>query len=160
MVKIALQLKAVLENITNLRPEGEDFRWYLKLKCLSCGEVSEKWQYVTLQESTPLKGGRGHANLVSKCKLCGRENNLDILQDSIQPYCAENTEEFRTAVVFECRGVEPVDFSPRVGFVAEGANSGMKFDEVELTEGEWMDYDENAQEPVGITELEHRFVKA
>lgn len=29
--KIALQLKATLENVTNLRPVGEDFRWYLKV---------------------------------------------------------------------------------------------------------------------------------
>lgn len=31
MQKIGLQLKATLENITNLRPVGEDFRWYLKV---------------------------------------------------------------------------------------------------------------------------------
>lgn len=30
--KIALQLKATLENVTNLRPVGEDFRWYLKVR--------------------------------------------------------------------------------------------------------------------------------
>lgn len=29
--KIALQIKANLENVTNLLPEGEDFRWYLKV---------------------------------------------------------------------------------------------------------------------------------
>uniref|UniRef100_D6REH4 CXXC motif containing zinc binding protein n=1 Tax=Mus musculus TaxID=10090 RepID=D6REH4_MOUSE len=46
--KIALQLKATLENVTNLRPVGEDFRWYLKMKCGNCGEISEKWQYIRL----------------------------------------------------------------------------------------------------------------
>lgn len=30
--KVALQLKATLENVTNLRPVGEDFRWYLKVR--------------------------------------------------------------------------------------------------------------------------------
>lgn len=29
-----------------------------------------------LQENTPVKGGRGHASLVMKCKLCGRENHI------------------------------------------------------------------------------------
>jgi len=24
----------------------------------------------------PLKGGRGHASMVLKCKLCGRENSI------------------------------------------------------------------------------------
>lgn len=55
--KIALQLKATLENVTNLRPVGEDFRWYLK-------------------DSVALKGGRGSASMVQKCKLCARENSI------------------------------------------------------------------------------------
>ncbi|KAK2101525.1 COP9 signalosome complex subunit 7a [Saguinus oedipus] len=37
--KIALQLKATLEDITNLRPVGEDFWWYLK-----CGTEAGPWQ--------------------------------------------------------------------------------------------------------------------
>jgi len=80
MVKIALQLKAVLENCSELKPEDEDFRWYLKHKCGNCGDtpgicsylfqfriqikaynILEHWQYVTLSESHPLKGGRGEA---------------------------------------------------------------------------------------------------
>lgn len=28
------------------------------------------------QESTPLKGGRGSASMVQKCKLCARENSI------------------------------------------------------------------------------------
>ena len=42
MVKIGLQLKAFLENVTGLIPEGEDFRWYLKLKCANCGDFLKK----------------------------------------------------------------------------------------------------------------------
>ncbi|XP_015748182.1 PREDICTED: UPF0587 protein C1orf123-like [Acropora digitifera] len=30
MVRIALQFKANLENLTNVRPDEDDFRWYLK----------------------------------------------------------------------------------------------------------------------------------
>ena len=29
--KIGLQLSAQLENVTNLKPEEDDFRWYLKV---------------------------------------------------------------------------------------------------------------------------------
>ena len=65
-----------------------------------------------IQESSPLKGGRGSASLVAKCKMCSRENSIDIIQDSITPYDA--SESFKTIVVFDCRGIEPVDFSPRV----------------------------------------------
>merc|ERR1711915_1141711 len=84
MVKFGLQFKATLENVTNVRPLGEDFRWFLKLKCGSCGEISEKWQYITLVESTPLKGGRGSASMVQKCKLCSRENSIGNKMKSVQ----------------------------------------------------------------------------
>ena len=30
--RIALQFKANLENLTNVRPDEEDFRWYLKVR--------------------------------------------------------------------------------------------------------------------------------
>ncbi|XP_064575463.1 CXXC motif containing zinc binding protein isoform X3 [Zonotrichia leucophrys gambelii] len=114
MGRIGLQLRATLENITRLRAEGEDFRWYLKLKCGNCGEVSEKWQYLRLMDSAPLKGGRGSATMVQKCKLCSRENSIDILSQTIKPYNAEDSEKFKTIVEFECRGLEPVDFQPQL----------------------------------------------
>uniref|UniRef100_A0A1X7VHE0 CXXC motif containing zinc binding protein n=1 Tax=Amphimedon queenslandica TaxID=400682 RepID=A0A1X7VHE0_AMPQE len=48
MVKIALQFKACLEGITKLEATGEDFRWYLKIKCNSCGTDNDNWIYITL----------------------------------------------------------------------------------------------------------------
>ena len=80
------------------------FRWYLKLKCNSCGEVPDHWQYISQEERVPVKvnlpkpdqeflvhryswktvqGGRGDANAVIKCKLCSRENSIDILPETI-----------------------------------------------------------------------------
>ncbi|XP_053103158.1 CXXC motif containing zinc binding protein isoform X4 [Hemicordylus capensis] len=137
MGKIGLQFKATLENITNLRPAGEDFRWYLK-------------------DSHPLKGGRGSATMVQKCKLCSRENSIDILSHTMKPYNSEDNETFKTIVEFECRGLEPVDFQPQAGFVAEGAESGTPFNEINLLEKDWNDYDEKIKDSVGIYEVTHR----
>lgn len=139
--KIALQIKADLENVTNFRAQGEDFRWYLK-------------------ENTPVKGGRGHASLVMKCKLCSRENHIDIIRDSIKPYCDTDAGKFATIVAFDCRGIEPVDFSPRAGFVAEGVESGTPFNEIAFNEGDsdWVDFDEPASQSVGVYNIEHKFV--
>ncbi|MGH0173247.1 UNVERIFIED_CONTAM: hypothetical protein FKN15_068203 [Acipenser sinensis] len=123
----------MLENITNVRPFGDDFRWFLKLKCGNCGEVSDKWQYITLMDSVPLKGGRGSASMVQKCKLCSRENSIDILKDTMKPYHA--------------------------GFAAEGAETGTPFTEINLQEKDWNDYDEKAKESVGIYEVAHQFIK-
>ncbi|XP_006879871.1 PREDICTED: UPF0587 protein C1orf123 homolog [Elephantulus edwardii] len=157
--KIALQLKATLENVTSLRPVGEDFRWYLKMKCGNCGEISEKWQYIRLMDSVALKGGRGSASMVQKCKLCSRENSIEILSSTIKSYNAEDSEKFKTIVEFECRGLEPVDFQPQAGFAAEGLESGTVFSDINLQEKDWTDYDEKAQESVGIYEVTHQFVK-
>ena len=44
-------------------------RWYLKLKCANCGETPDHWQYVDQTDKQPLKGGRGEACAVIKCKV-------------------------------------------------------------------------------------------
>lgn len=60
---------------------------------------------------------------------------------------------------FDCRGIEPVEFEPRIGWKAEGVDTSTKFPDINLTEKEWADYDEKKNEPVGIYEFEYRFVK-
>ncbi|XP_057299631.1 UPF0587 protein v1g245604-like isoform X1 [Hydractinia symbiolongicarpus] len=158
MVKIGLQFKSTLENLTNLKAEGDDFRWYVKTKCLNCGEETKAFIYLCLLENAPLKGGRGHASIVSKCKLCSRENSIDILKETITEYNIEHSGSFHTIVVFECRGMEPTEFSPRTGWSASGAETNSQF-LVDLTEGDWCDFDEKASVSVGIYEIEHKFVK-
>ena len=44
-------------------------RWYMKLKCANCGEIPDHWQYIDQTEKQPLKGGRGEACAVIKCKV-------------------------------------------------------------------------------------------
>ena len=63
-------------------------------------------------------------------------------------------------VIFDCRGLEPFDFSPRTGFTCKGVESGTEFKDVNLSDKEWTEYDEKAQKPVGIYEVSHNFVKA
>ena len=56
LMKIRLQIKANLENVTGLMPENvQEFCWCLKLRCTECGEIPDRWQYVTLSEEQPLK---------------------------------------------------------------------------------------------------------
>ena len=168
MVKIGLQIKAFLEFVTGLIPEDiEEFRWHLKIKCNQCGEVPSHWQYATLSEEQPLKGGRGSANYVSKCKLCGKTNSLDIINDSVVSYDANDSTKFKTIVIFDCRGLEPVDFEPRDGWKArgykenedgEGEETSTEFNEIDLSDKEWADYDEKSEESTMISEFEVKFV--
>ncbi|XP_067678963.1 UPF0587 protein v1g245604-like [Haliotis asinina] len=158
MVKISLQLSAQLENVTNLKAVDEDFRWYLKLRCLNCGEETADFVYLTLTDSSPLTGGRGSASVVLRCKLCKRENSIDILKDTLSSYTAADAGKFKSVVTFDCRGVEPTDFSPRVGWNVEGEETSTVFSDIDLGDKEWYDYDEKGQTSVSITELQHKFV--
>lgn len=157
-MKTGLQISAQLENLECVKPTGDDFRWYLKLTCSSCGEVTSEFVYCSLSENLPLKGGRGHASLVIKCKLCKRENSLDIIKESITPYTQDDAGQYKTIVVFDCRGVTPSDFSPRVGWEARCSESSTVFSDVDLKESEWFEYDEQAKESVSITEFSYKFV--
>ncbi|XP_076808747.1 CXXC motif containing zinc binding protein-like [Clavelina lepadiformis] len=158
MVKIALEINAFLENVSSLQAVGEEFRWYLKLKCSSCGEVSSSWQYVSLSESTETKGGRGSASMVQKCKMCGRENHLDILNEHVKSYTVDTSGQYAPVVAFECRGLEPKEFDIRSGWVVTSCFNTL-FEDVDLSEKEWYDYDEKGNQSVSITELTYKFVK-
>lgn len=159
MVKIALQIKATLENIEELKPSGSEFKWYLKFTCGNCGEKSEKWSYVTLDESIPVKKRNAVNHFASKCKFCSRENSLTILKDAIKSFLGNDQGQFQTVAIFDCRGLEPNEFSAREGWIARTVNDGKEFTNVDLTEGEWADYCDKIKEPVGIYEIEHRFEK-
>jgi hypothetical protein len=116
MVKIALQLKATLDNVTDFRIESVDnFIWYLKIDCTKCHTQSDKFHDITLQESSSIAGSRGEANFLIKCKFCSQEGNLNI--EPIKPsatYTSDDSDNhvFKTFVVFDCRGIEPVDWQP------------------------------------------------
>ena len=113
------------------------------------------------------RGGRsrrgGEANFVSKCKLCSRVNSIDIVADSVTSYDAPDSNSWKTVVVVDCRGVEPVEFSPRNGWAArgwkDGEESGTSFEDVDLSEGDWEDYDDKLQEAARISEFESRLVQ-
>ena len=168
MVKIGLQIKANMEFVTGLIPDGiEDFRWHLKVKCTQCGEVPDHWQYVTLAEEQPLKGGRGSANFIYKCKLCSQQKSLDIKQESVVSYDFQDSNKFKTIVVFDCRGLEPCDFEPRDGWKAQGYKENEEgegeptstiFNDVDLSDKEWADYDESSGESTVISEFEVKFI--
>ncbi|KAJ2993917.1 hypothetical protein HDV02_001995 [Globomyces sp. JEL0801] len=57
-------------------------------------------------------------------------------------------------IVIEGRGWEPVEWIPTIGFRAEGVESGTVFDEIDLTDLEWCDYDEKAGESVDIMDIQ------
>jgi Eukaryotic protein of unknown function (DUF866) len=62
-------------------------------------------------------------------------------------------------VAFDCRGIEPIDFDPRSGFIVKAAENGQTFEDVEFEDGDWTEYDDKNKQSVGISEFKSNFVK-
>lgn len=74
-------------------------------------------------------------------------------------YTEGDTGTFKTIASFDCRGVEPVDFSPRSGWIVKSSENGQTFEDVDLSEDDWVDYDTKNKVSVGIYEFESKFIK-
>ncbi|KAI8969062.1 hypothetical protein BDF20DRAFT_827477, partial [Mycotypha africana] len=136
--KLGLYLKADLENVTDLLP-AEDFEWNFK-------------------DTYEMNSSRGSANLVMRCKFCKRDMTASFEPSfKIKKYDAENSGKFQQIAQFDCRGMELVDFQPKEPWSAKGLETNSVFEDIDLTEGEWADYDEKAGEPVAINNIEVEF---
>ncbi|GAA5856384.1 hypothetical protein JCM8547_008717 [Rhodosporidiobolus lusitaniae] len=167
MVKLALQLKATLEAVTDLKPVGEDFTWMVKAQCTSCREEHPSWMGIDATETREIPGSRGEANLVWRCQMCKREHTIsfdDSFKRDKAAYSLEDSEDqkFATLAVLECRGCELTQFDPKGIWSAKGAESGTKFEEIEISlqEPEWVDYDEKAGASVSVMEVETQVKRA
>lgn len=54
-------------------------------------------------------------------------------------------------------GVNNLRFLFQNSWAAEGLESGTKFSDIDLSDKEWVEYDEKAKNEVGIYEIEHQF---
>ncbi|KAK3846900.1 MAG: DUF866-domain-containing protein [Linnemannia gamsii] len=155
---LALQIKAELENITELIPADADHTWHFKVQCTKCRDIDSNVITMNAIDKAEMGSGRGEANLVMRCKFCKCESSADIVSKPVA-YEIENNDKFATILTVECRGLELVGFEPREGWKAKGAESGTPFEDIDLTEGDWAEYDEKSELPVAISSIESKFVK-
>lgn len=99
-----------------------------------------------------MSGSRGEANFVWKCKSCKRESSATI-KTAPAAYTQASPPTRQKVIECDCRGLEFTEFKPDGDWLATGLESGSKFTAVDLTEGEWFDYDEKAGEEVSIKDL-------
>ncbi|XP_045480445.1 UPF0587 protein CG4646 [Harmonia axyridis] len=159
MVIITLQISANLEQIEELYTNHPDYVFLLKLKCLNCGECSDRWHDVIESKTFPSKTGKSDSHYLEKCKLCGRENRLSIIEGTNEKYTNEDQGNFKSIINFDCRGIEPIEFSPTDGWIAKIEDSGNIFEGIDLTEKEWVEYDEKINQSVGIYDFQYKFIK-
>jgi hypothetical protein len=78
-----------------------------------------------------------------------REHSASI-KEAPKPYAHSDTPKAQKIIEFDCRGLEFVEFKPDGEWKAAGLESTTKFDAIDLTEGDWYEYDEKASEEVSI----------
>ncbi|CAC9885702.1 unnamed protein product [Aureobasidium pullulans] len=70
------------------------------------------------------------------------------IKEAPKAYAQNDTPKSQKIIEIDCRGLEFVEFKP--DWKATGIDSNTKFDAIDLTEGDWYDYDEKASEEVSI----------
>ncbi|KAK1836156.1 DUF866 domain protein [Podospora conica] len=151
----ALTLTAELAGVTNLRPDDSEANpfWYtFKVQCTSCRETHPKPVAVSRFENNEMSGSRGEANFVWRCKNCKRESSATI-QAAPTAYAQTEPAKPQPILVFDFRGLEFTEFIPEGEWLVDGAETTTKFTGVDLSEGEWFEYDEKANDEVSIKEL-------
>ncbi|CAO1633420.1 unnamed protein product [Jaminaea pallidilutea] len=168
MPRLALQIKAQLENVKELRPSTDDYTLMVKTQCTSCHEEHPKLVAITPESEIETKGGRGTADLVMSCQFCKREGSAKFEENPPKeprwrPYSnpEDSGADWRTLCVLDVRGMDLVGWEPMGTWKCKATSGNTTFDDVEFDESsEWTDYDEGAGEPVGITELEGKWVRS
>ncbi|OQO09355.1 hypothetical protein B0A48_04753 [Cryoendolithus antarcticus] len=159
---LALALKAELEGVTDLQPvdtEENPFFYTFKVQCTSCREVHPNWVSVSRFEQNEQQGSRGEANFVWKCQNCKRQHTASII-DAPKSYPQQSPPKPQNIITFDCRGLEFVEFKADGDWKAVGLESGTKFEGVDLSEGDWFEYDEKSGEEVSIKDIKWEIRRA
>ncbi|KAK2812919.1 hypothetical protein FQN50_000940 [Emmonsiellopsis sp. PD_5] len=150
----SLVLSAELEGVTDLRPKDTEeapYYYTFKVQCTSCREVHPNWVGINRFEKLEIPGSRGEANFVWKCRLCSRTHSASITT-SPSSYDASQ-KKGQKIIEFDCRGLEFTEFKADGEWEAKGLETTTKFSSIDLSEGEWYDYDEKAGGEVSIQEV-------
>ncbi|PHJ15514.1 duf866 domain-containing protein [Cystoisospora suis] len=155
MVVILLRMKADLENIESIEIPP-DHVWKLDVR-QSAGEERRENVTFSADQSFDIPNSRGKANFLVRwdgSKQASTINIQDIKNVTRRTYTAEDSGKFVPVVAFECRGAEPVACHASSGYVVKSRKS--TFQDVDLSE-DWADYDQEANESVGIYNVEFEF---
>ncbi|KAK6433886.1 hypothetical protein LTR95_009930 [Oleoguttula sp. CCFEE 5521] len=80
--------------------------------------------------------------------------------DAPKSYPQQSPPKPQNIITFDCRGLEFVEFKADGDWKAVGLESGTKFEGVDLSEGDWFEYDEKSGEEVSIKDIKWEIRRA
>ncbi|KAF3993694.1 hypothetical protein FT663_01107 [Candidozyma haemuli var. vulneris] len=162
MVKFYLKIKAELAGVTDLEPVDTSeahHEYTFKIECTKCREVHDKPVNINRFEKHDISGSRGEASFVFRCKGCKHEHSASIerTKEKVQ---AGNSNKWTNLLEIDARGIDFVEFIPEGRWQCVGEESGTKFEEVDLEDAEWYDYDDKQGDEVSVTEVQFDISRA
>ena len=155
MVKFFLKTKAELTNVTALEPvdyPGTPFEYTFRIECTKCREVHGKPITINRYEQHEITGSKGEASFVFRCKSCKSEHFAQISRTK-ESLTSETAGEWVRILEIDARGADFIEFIPEGRWSCKALNSKSSFDDVDLEDGEWYDYDDDRGEEVSVTEF-------
>lgn len=162
MVKLYVKARAELSNVTNLEPldtAESPFEYTFTIQCTSCRTTHDKPVNINSFEQHDITGSKGLASFVFRCRECKAEHST-LLTRTKQKLTLEDNGKWVKLVELDSRGMDFLEFIPEGRFQCVGAESGTKFDEVDLEELEWYDYDDSKNQEVSVTEAQFEIARS
>ena len=158
-------IKADLENVGSASVDVASATLTIDVKQ---GQSDETRESVTIsrEDEVPLDGSRGIANLVlsdwkASCSVLTADEfttrfkkKKEALKETPRPVTDEDSGCWVPVVAFEARGLDVVRWRLREGDVSVRSAAGYPFEEVDLSDGDWADYDVEADAPVALSDIE------
>ncbi|KAI5948735.1 hypothetical protein KGF57_005346 [Candida theae] len=154
MVKFLLKVFGELTNVTDLEPVDtpqSPYEYTFQIECTKCRTVHDKEVHMNRFEHHEISGSRGEASFVFRCKECKNEHSASILRTGAK--LEAGASKAVSILEIDARGLDFIKFVPDGKFQAVGEETGTKFDEVDLEDGEWYDVDEKTNEEVSIVDV-------
>lgn len=152
MVLQLIQVSCELDNLSCLVIPA-DHEWKVDVRLSSDDEIRKNIS-LRSDELHEIPNSRGSANLILSA---GKNNYATVTIEQLPKMVsskiqAESSGKLVTLLAVDCRGCEIVAWHP-TGFYEAVSTAGTRFDEVDLSEGEWYDVDTETNEPVSITNV-------
>ena len=144
-----LLFRARLEGVAEVRAQA-DMRWFFRVQCSNCGEENDREIYLHGNEDVQDEGSRGSFNFIMKCKGCSKSVTLNLLHKSVSAYT--DSENFQRIAQVDARGLRVLAWRTSQGLNAY-CQSGRVFEDINVEEADWTEYDEEGALVVGIYEI-------
>jgi hypothetical protein len=96
----------------------------------------------------------GEAAKSAMKKLKKKSKDLDVPRE----VTGDDSGEYVPILAMECRGLEPYAFHPMGGEFRVVSEGGAVFEDVDLSEGDWAEYDEENDLAVSVNEFESKII--